>query len=55
MIFGGADTINPPDPDALARFGGQSLVIPEAGHLPHVEAARLVNSEVAGFIKKMGA
>lgn len=55
VIFGGADAINPPDPEALARFGGRSLVIPEAGHLPHVEAARRVNSEIAGFITQAAA
>lgn len=54
VIFGGADTINPPDSDALARFGGRSLVIPEAGHLPHVEAARQVNAELSSFIRQAG-
>lgn len=54
-IFGAADTINPPDGSALARFGGQSVVIPEAGHLPHVEAARQVNAELASFIRMGGA
>ncbi|MCA3559562.1 MAG: alpha/beta fold hydrolase [Aestuariivirga sp.] len=50
VIFGGADAINPPSPAALAAFGGRQLVIPEAGHLPHVEAARLVNAGIADFI-----
>lgn len=50
VIFGGADAINPPDPASLAGFGGRSLVIPEMGHLPHVEAARLVNTELTAFI-----
>ena len=54
-IFGAADAINPPDGEALARFGGRSVVIPEAGHLPHVEAARLVNAELSSFIKTAGA
>lgn len=54
-IFGAADTINPPDGAALARFGGRSVVIPEAGHLPHVEAARLVNSELVSFITNVSA
>lgn len=53
-IFGATDTINPPDGAALARFGGRSVVLPEAGHLPHVEAARQVNAELASFIKTVG-
>lgn len=55
VIFGAIDTINPPDAAALAGFGGRSLVIPGAGHLPHVEAARQVNAELAGFISAMRA
>lgn len=54
VIFGGADAINPPDPAALAAFGGRQLVIDAAGHLPHVEAARQVNDELAGFIASVG-
>lgn len=54
VIFGGADAINPPDLGALATFGGRSLVIPEAGHLPHIEAARQVNAELASFIAGQG-
>ena len=53
VIFGGADAINPPSPAALAAFGGQQLVIPEAGHLPHVEAARQVNGAITDFIKRV--
>ena len=55
VIFGGADAINPPDAAALAAFGGQQLLIPEAGHLPHVEAARQVNAALVDFIKSLGA
>ncbi|PZF76672.1 alpha/beta hydrolase [Aestuariivirga litoralis] len=54
VIFGGADAINPPSPAALAAFGGQQLVIPEAGHLPHVEAARQVNAAITAFITRVG-
>lgn len=53
VIFGGADRINPPDATALAKFGGTNLVIPEAGHLPHVEAARQVNAAITAFIKSV--
>lgn len=54
VIFGGADRINPPDPSALVAFAARTLVIPEAGHLPHVEAARQVNTELTDFIKNAG-
>ena len=53
VIFGGADAINPPSPAALAQFGGHQLVIPEAGHLPHVEAARQVNAAIVDFIRSV--
>ena len=55
VIFGGADQINPPDANALVGFAGRTLVIPEAGHLPHVEAARQVNEALTQFIKGVGA
>lgn len=54
VIFGGADQINPPDAAALVNFAGRTLVIPEAGHLPHVEAARQVNTALTDFIKSVG-
>ena len=55
VVFGGADQINPPDPISLVGFAGRMLVIPEAGHLPHIEAARQVNAELTDFIKSVGA
>jgi pimeloyl-ACP methyl ester carboxylesterase len=55
VIFGGADAINPPSTAALKSFGGRQLIIPEAGHLPHVEAARQVNAEIVSFIRSAGA
>ena len=54
-IFGGADRINPPDAHALVSFAGRMLVIPEVGHLPHVEAAKQVNAELAGLITSAAA
>ena len=54
-IFGEADAINPPDATALARFGGENIVIPGVGHLPHVEAARQVNDLLTGFIARRAA
>ena len=53
VIFGGADQINPPDAMSLVGFAGRTLVIPEAGHLPHVEAAKQVNAALTGFIKSV--
>ena len=55
VIFGGADQINPPDAIALVGFAGRMLVIPEAGHLPHVEAAKQVNQGLTDFITSLGA
>lgn len=55
VIFGGADQINPPDARALVNFAGRMLVIPEAGHLPHVEAAKQVNAELTAFITSLAA
>lgn len=55
VIFGAADRINPPDAMSLVGFAGRTLVIPEAGHLPHVEAARQVNEALVAFIKSVGA
>lgn len=54
VVFGGADRINPPDAAALVNFAGRMLLVPEAGHLPHVEAARQVNAELVDFIQSVG-
>jgi pyruvate dehydrogenase E2 component (dihydrolipoamide acetyltransferase) len=53
VVWGGLDGINPPDQARLSAFGGKTLFVPDAGHLPHIEAARLVNAELSAFI--MGA
>lgn len=50
VIWGGSDAINPPYQERLTAFGGLSLIVPEAGHLPHVEGARLVNMALAEFL-----
>lgn len=50
VVFGADDAINPPDEGALQRFGGRSVVIPAAGHLPHIEAARQANAEINRFL-----
>lgn len=51
-IFGAEDRINPPDDGALERFGGDQLLLPEVGHLPHAEAARAVNAAIISFLAR---
>lgn len=50
VVWGGLDGINPPDQTRLAAFGGTTLTMPDVGHLPHIEAARLVNAELSAFL-----
>ena len=49
-VWGEADAISPPDPARLRSFGGDVLVLPETGHLPHVEAAPRFNRAAGAFI-----
>lgn len=51
-IWGEADAINPLDNQALERFGGEILRLPETGHLPHVEAAPRFNRAVTEFLAR---
>lgn len=51
-IWGECDTLNTIDGERLAAFGGDRLDIPDAGHLPHIESARLVNERLAAFLQK---
>jgi pimeloyl-ACP methyl ester carboxylesterase len=53
-IWGEKDSINPLDATRLAAFGGESLVIPGAGHLPHIEAAKPVNDRIVSFLQSIG-
>lgn len=53
-LWGQEDSINPPDADALCRFGGTRIIIPDAGHLPHIEAAKQVNAALADFLAAQG-
>lgn len=50
VIWGAADRINRPDEAALQDFGGQLEIVPDAGHLPQVESATLVNNTILGFL-----
>jgi pimeloyl-ACP methyl ester carboxylesterase len=52
VLWGDGDTINPPDPARVAGFGGQSVTIPEAGHLPHIEGVKIVNPALAAFLRQ---
>ena len=50
VIWGEHDAINPLDRNRLFAFGGRSLIIPDAGHLPHIEAARPANTAMTEFL-----
>lgn len=49
-IWGDADTIVPLDRERLARFGGESLIVAGAAHLPHIESARAVNERLVAWV-----
>jgi pimeloyl-ACP methyl ester carboxylesterase len=51
-IWGRQDSINPLSEDRLAAFGGDTLIVPETGHMPHVEAPRLVNEKIGAFLAR---
>ena len=51
VIWGAEDRINPASRNTLAVFGGDQREIADAGHLPHIEAARQVNGLIAAFLK----
>lgn len=55
VVWGARDAINPPDSDRLARFGGQTRVVDEAGHLPHIESAKAVNAALVDFLQARAA
>jgi pimeloyl-ACP methyl ester carboxylesterase len=52
VVWGAADAINPLHELALASFGGERLIVPDAGHMPHVEAARVVNARCVAFLQR---
>lgn len=49
VIWGERDSVNPLDSNRLADFGGRLLILPDSGHLPHIEAARPVNAAITDF------
>ena len=52
-IWGELDPIVPLDRDRLARFGGESLVLTDVAHLPHVEAPRAVNERLLAWLSAL--
>lgn len=55
VIWGGGDSVNPLDEERLAAVGGERFVIPEVGHLPHVEGAVAVNRRLPAFLADLSA
>ncbi len=49
VVWGARDAINPEARDRLAGFAPHDL-IPDAGHLPHIEAPKAVNARLAAFL-----
>ena len=50
VIWGEDDAINPVDARWLAGLGDRCLLLPQTGHLPHVEAATRVNRALAAYL-----
>ncbi|WP_130481368.1 alpha/beta fold hydrolase [Sphaerotilus mobilis] len=55
VVWGAHDAINPHDAARLAGFGGQTVLAPEAGHLPHIESAKFVNEALVAFLQARAA
>ena len=49
-VWGELDAVNPPDEARVAAFGGESVRLERAGHLPHVERAGPFNRLALGLI-----
>jgi len=52
VLWGAQDAIIPLDPDRLQRFGAESLILPDASHLPHVESPRAVNDRLKRWLSE---
>ena len=50
VVWGEDDAINPLARERIEAFGGEMFLVREAGHMPHVEAARLVNERICAFL-----
>jgi len=55
VVWGGGDAVNPLDEERLEAVGGERCIIPEVGHLPHVEAAGVLNRRLVAFLAKRPA
>lgn len=51
VVWGEDDTINPPDKAWLTGLNDQTMVLPDTGHLPHVEAATKVNRQLVAYLQ----
>jgi pimeloyl-ACP methyl ester carboxylesterase len=51
VIWGENDAINPPDTNWLKGLGDQAMLLPQTGHLPHVEAATKVNRRITDYLE----
>jgi pyruvate dehydrogenase E2 component (dihydrolipoamide acetyltransferase) len=50
VIWGGQDRINPVVETKLSAFAGETLLVPDTGHLPHIEAPQAVNPKLLSFL-----
>ena len=50
VIWGEEDRINPIDDARVATFGGERQMVPQTGHLPHIENFKAVNDILCAFI-----
>jgi pimeloyl-ACP methyl ester carboxylesterase len=50
VVWGEEDAINPPSAEQITAFGAETLLVPQVGHLPHIEAARLFNERIVAFL-----
>lgn len=55
VVWGAGDAVNPLDEERLAAVGGERFVVPDVGHLPHVEAAVAVNRRLPEFLARLAA
>jgi len=51
IIWGEEDAINPPDKAWLSSLGDRAMLLPNTGHLPHVEAATKVNRKLVAYLQ----
>ena len=52
VVWGEKDRISPMSRERIATFGGEAFIVENAGHLPHVEAARLANDKISDFLAR---